>query len=83
MGHLFEEAQVAHLESHKQVAKGKQVLDFMWVYVYKFDKHGRRLNKCKAHLVKGDQRLAKSQIDLREYLCFHPCRSTTRKLELS
>jgi hypothetical protein len=60
MGHLFEEAQIAHLEGHKQVAKGKQVLDFMWVYVYEFDKHGRRLHKCKAHLVKGDQRLAKS-----------------------
>ena len=65
MGHLFEEAQIAHLESHKQMrswmevprthAKDKQVLDCMWVYVYKFDKHGR-FKKCKARLVvRGDQ----------------------------
>ena len=29
----------------------------MWVYVYKFDKHGR-FNKCKARLVvRGDQQI--------------------------
>src|SRR4029077_10746745 len=34
---------------------GRRVLDCMWVYVYKFDKHGRLL-KCKARLVvRGDQ----------------------------
>jgi len=41
--------------------RGAQVLDCMWVYVYKFDKHGR-LAKCKARLVvRGDQP-AKSMI---------------------
>jgi Reverse transcriptase (RNA-dependent DNA polymerase) len=65
MGHLFEEAQKVHLDSHKQMrswvevpcanAKGKQVLDCMWVYIYKFDKRGRFKN-CKARLVvRGDQ----------------------------
>jgi len=35
--------------------KGKQILDCMWVYIYKFDKHGR-FQKCKARLViRGDQ----------------------------
>lgn len=35
--------------------EGKQVLDCMWVYIYKYDKHGRFL-KCKARLVvRGDQ----------------------------
>jgi Reverse transcriptase (RNA-dependent DNA polymerase) len=33
----------------------------MWVYVYKFDKHGR-LSKCKAQLViRGDQQLKSGQ----------------------
>ncbi|RKK44172.1 hypothetical protein BFJ69_g18336, partial [Fusarium oxysporum] len=36
-------------------AVGQQVLGCMWVYVYKFDKHGR-FQKCKARLVvRGDQ----------------------------
>ena len=34
-------------------AKGEQILDSMWVYVYKFDKHGCLL-KCKARLVVRD-----------------------------
>ena len=67
MGGLFEEAEVNHLHSHDEMkswtevprgdsrACGKQVLDCMWVYVYKFDKHGR-FQKCKARLVvRGDQ----------------------------
>jgi hypothetical protein len=42
-------------EVDKQLATGKELLDCMWVYVYKFDKHGR-LVKCKARLVvRGDQ----------------------------
>lgn len=69
MGTLFEEAEAEHLRSHKDMQswielsrqdsqiKGKQILDCMWVYVYKFDKHGR-FNKCKARLVvRGDQQI--------------------------
>jgi hypothetical protein len=38
----------------KQV-QGRQILDCMWVYTYKFDKHAR-FQKCKARLVvRGDQ----------------------------
>jgi hypothetical protein len=67
MGTLFEEAETAHLRSHEEMeswteiprddpqTKGNQILDCMWVYVYKFDKHGR-FQKCKARLVvRGDQ----------------------------
>jgi Reverse transcriptase (RNA-dependent DNA polymerase) len=45
-------------EADRSDAKGIQVLDCMWVYAYKFEKHGR-LNKCKARLVvRGDQEVA-------------------------
>ena len=66
MGHLFEQAEEEHLKSHRDmkswseilrssVPKKQQILDCMWVYVYKFDKHGR-FCKCKARLVvRGDQ----------------------------
>ncbi|EEA25069.1 conserved hypothetical protein [Talaromyces marneffei ATCC 18224] len=65
LGWLFEEAEKAHLKSHDPYgswttvpigkAKGKQILDCMWIYVYKQDKKGR-LVKCKARLVvRGDQ----------------------------
>jgi hypothetical protein len=67
MGELFKEAQRAHLESHKLTkswtevpykavkATGHQILDCMWVYVYKFNKH-HQFTKCKARLViRGDQ----------------------------
>jgi hypothetical protein len=65
LGAQFKEAEEAHLKSHiptnswsqieKIETKGAQILDCMWVYVYKFDKHGR-LIKCKARLVvRGDQ----------------------------
>src|SRR5215471_12403725 len=67
LGVLFEQAEKDHLQSHVPMnswtaidrndpdAKRKQILDCMWVYVYKFDKHGRLL-KCKARLVvQGDQ----------------------------
>jgi len=61
----FLEAEKQHLQSHqdmstwaetdKKAATGRQLLDCMWVYVYKFDKHGW-LVKCKARLVvRGDQ----------------------------
>jgi hypothetical protein len=66
-GTLFQEAEESHLQSHKEMrswteirkkdarAVGQQVLGCMWVYVYKFDKHGR-FQKCKARLVvRGDQ----------------------------
>ena len=65
-GHLFEQAEETHLQSHKEmrswteilrsdVPGRPQILDCMWVYIYKFDKHGRFL-KCKARLVvRGDQ----------------------------
>ena len=73
-GALFEQAELSHLQSHKEMrswteidkedlhAKGKQILDCMWVYIYKFDKHGR-FQKCKARLVvRGDQQ-AKSRTE--------------------
>lgn len=65
LGLLFEQAERDHLQGHEKMrtwietpreqANGKQILDCMWVYTYKFDKHGR-LQKCKARLVvRGDQ----------------------------
>ncbi|RAQ93871.1 polyprotein [Stemphylium lycopersici] len=64
---MFKEAERTHLESHKQMKSwieipaspvkraGHQILDCMWVYTYKLDKH-HRLNICKARLVaRGDQ----------------------------
>ncbi|QGA21642.1 hypothetical protein EYB26_009353 [Talaromyces marneffei] len=73
LGALFSEAEKEHLRSHQPTkswskvpysyAKGRQVLDCMWVYVYKFDKHGRLL-KCKARLVvRGDQQVGLNQGD--------------------
>ena len=74
-GHPFEqefrEAEKAHLKSHEELrtwrvvpresAKQKQILDCMWVYVYKFNKHGY-LKKCKARLVvRGDQQAKSAQ----------------------
>ncbi|KLP04001.1 Uncharacterized protein LW94_14520 [Fusarium fujikuroi] len=78
-GHRFEEefkqAQKDHLESHKQMRSwseisrldprigDSQVLDCMWVFTYKFDKHGY-LRKCKARLVvRGDQQYKSSTDD--------------------
>ena len=65
LGAQFKQAELDHLQSHKEMgswqegdrslAIGKQVLDCMWVYAYKFNKHGA-LQKCKARLVvRGDQ----------------------------
>ena len=67
IGHLFEQAELVHLKSHETMkswleinlrdpkVKGHRVLDCKWVYIYKFDKHGRFL-KTKARLVvRGDQ----------------------------
>jgi hypothetical protein len=70
-GHRFEkefiQAEKDHLQSHEQMGswieipscdpriRNSQVLDCMWVYVYKTDKQGY-LRKCKARLVvRGDQ----------------------------
>ncbi|KAF7567716.1 hypothetical protein PtrM4_143070 [Pyrenophora tritici-repentis] len=65
--HFFKEAEITHLHSHKETRSwsevpaktarktDQQVLDSMWVYTYKFDKH-HRFQKCKARLVvRGDQ----------------------------
>lgn len=67
MGKMFQEAEREHLASHNQMRSwseipskkikrtGQQILDCMWVYTYKLDKH-HRLLKCKARLVvRGDQ----------------------------
>ena len=64
---MFKEAERTHLASHQQMKSwtelpagpvkkaGHQILDCMWVYTYKLDKH-HRLIKCKARLVvRGDQ----------------------------
>ena len=68
----FLEAEEDHLKSHKEmnswtevnkqgVPKKIGILDCMWVYVYKYDKHGR-LQKCKARLVvRGDQQQRTNQ----------------------
>jgi hypothetical protein len=70
-GHLFEEAEREHLQSHAEMASWKevphrvtqpgskvrrrQVLGCMWVYAYKVGKTGHFV-KCKARLVvRGDQ----------------------------
>ena len=73
LGEEFRKAERDHLQSHVPMnswtevskndpeARDAQIPDSMWVYVYKFDKHGR-LAKCKARLVvRGDQQ-AKSTI---------------------
>jgi hypothetical protein len=73
LGDLFREAEKTHLESHKEMrswrevqreeAAGKELLDCMWVYVYKFDKHGW-FTKCKARLVvRGDQQAKSTHED--------------------
>jgi hypothetical protein len=67
LGYLFEQAEIEHLKSHDLMKswteinsrdprmKGHKILDCRWVYIYKFDKHGRFL-KVKARLVvRGDQ----------------------------
>ena len=58
-GELFRAAEEEHLQSHLKMnswteidqkeAHGK-VLDCMWVYIYKFNKHGAFV-KCKARLI--------------------------------
>ena len=62
MGEKFQEAERVHLASHQKMKSwseiplkrikltGQQILDCMWVYTYKLDKH-HRLLKCKAQLV--------------------------------
>ncbi|KAI8682578.1 hypothetical protein NCS56_00381000 [Fusarium sp. Ph1] len=71
----FKQAQRDHLESHRQMSswteiarcdpriRNSQILDCMWVFTYKFDKHGY-LQKCKARLVvRGDQQQKSSAED--------------------
>ncbi len=74
-GHPFEkefkQAQRDHLESHRNMetfretlktnGRGQQILDCMWVFVYKTDKHGY-LQKCKARLVICGNQQAKSDL---------------------
>ena len=72
MREWFLEAERSHLESHVRMrswstvkrstlAKELKILDCRWVYVYKFDKHGRFI-KCKARLVvRGDQQKRTSE----------------------
>ena len=68
-GDLFAQAEADHLRGHAEMhswdeissqdrrVRGHKVLDCRWVYVYKFDKHGR-FQKAKARLVvRGDQQL--------------------------
>ena len=67
MGELFKEAEQVHLQSHYQMNSwtevplrsirlaDQQILDCMWVYTYKLNKHHQFI-KCKARLVvRGDQ----------------------------
>ncbi|KAM4067972.1 GAG-pre-integrase domain-containing protein [Hirsutella rhossiliensis] len=59
--YMFEQAERDHLQSHQKmgswkevalntISNGTQILDCMWIYVYKYTKRGR-LVKCKARLV--------------------------------
>ena len=72
MGPWFMEAEKEHLLGHQGTnswspvsandprSKRQQVLGCMWLYIYKFDKHGR-LARCKARLViRGDQQAKRS-----------------------
>lgn len=65
LGDLLAKAELDHMASYilmnswtkidRSEANSAQILDCMWVYVYKFNKHGF-LNRCKARLVvRGDQ----------------------------
>jgi hypothetical protein len=69
LGELFKKAEFDHLQEHAKMrswteiltrdprAREHKVLNCRWVYVYKFDKHGRFI-KAKARLVvRGDQQL--------------------------
>ncbi|SCO78461.1 related to retrotransposon HobS hobase [Fusarium oxysporum] len=73
LGDIFREAEKTHLKSHKEIhawrevqrgeAAGKELLDCMWVYVYKFDKH-EWFTECKARLViQGDQQAKSAHED--------------------
>ncbi|KAM4062356.1 reverse transcriptase (RNA-dependent DNA polymerase) [Hirsutella rhossiliensis] len=69
---MFEQAERDHLQSHQKmgswkevalntISNGTQILDCMWIYVYKYTKRGR-LVKCKARLVvRGDQERRNTQ----------------------
>ena len=96
LGKQFHQAEIEHLQSHRDMrswteirskdpgATDKQILDCMWVYVYKFDKHGR-FQKCKARLVvRGDQQAKTTDTrNLRRHTCRkiipHPDRSFSRQ----
>ena len=46
------------------MARDIKILNYRWVYVYKFDKHGR-FKKCKAGLiVQGDEQKCINNIDI-------------------
>ena len=73
---LFKQAEIDHLRSHANMkswieiekknstAKKQQVLDYMWVYIYKFTKKGM-LMKCKARLVVwGDQQVKSNSVSI-------------------
>jgi hypothetical protein len=70
----FRRAQEDHMASHRQMnsfvevpwsqAKGQQVLNCMWVFTYKTDKHGY-LVKCKARLVVCGNQQAKGDLPTR------------------
>ncbi|KJZ70650.1 hypothetical protein HIM_09970 [Hirsutella minnesotensis 3608] len=74
LGDQFKEAEEDHLKSHRDMGSWREVktsdapkrlkiLDCMWVYIYKFDKHGF-FKKCKARLVvRGDQQARTSSQD--------------------
>jgi hypothetical protein len=70
---IFTEAQLIHLRSHREVGSWReirlkevgsnQLLDCMWVMIYKFDKQ-KYLIKAKARLVvRGDQQASHVGVD--------------------
>ena len=68
---LFKQTEINHFRSHAQMnfwfeikkknstVKKQQVLDCMWVYVYKFMKK-KMLMKCKTHLIMWNNQQVKS-----------------------
>ena len=68
---LFKQTEIDHFRSHAQMnfwfkiekknstIKKQQVLDCIWIYIYKFTKK-KMLTKCKTHLIMQDNQQVKS-----------------------
>ena len=91
----FKKAQQVHLKSHHQIqsfyktshkhVKGLQVLHYIWMFVYKTDKHGF-LQKCKVWLVICENQQAPEDLPTRATILasmtFHALMAITAKFNL-